>query len=258
MQSAFQEIDIAFISLCLFFFFFACLVFYLRREDRREGYPLEEDDGAIQTLGAMVFVPAPKTFALAHGQGDRSSPNFDKRDSARSFAMTRVGATPGSPMEPMGDPMLAGVGPGAFAERPMTPDLDAHGEPRIVPMRTIPTFTIVDGDPDPRGMTVYGCDGNAAGTVSDLWIDKAESLIRYFEVSLRNPQGTTVLLPMTMSVVKAGRGLVAVNAITSTQFANVPKLSNPVQVTLDEEERICAYYGAGFLYATPERAEPLL
>ena len=30
------------------------------------------------------------------------------------------------------------------------------------------------------------------------------------------------------------------------------------QVTLLEEEKIMAYYGAGTLYATPQRQEPLL
>jgi photosynthetic reaction center H subunit len=38
----------------------------------------------------------------------------------------------------------------------------------------------------------------------------------------------------------------------------VPVLSSPDQVTLDEEERVCAYYGGGFLYATPARAEALI
>ena len=30
------------------------------------------------------------------------------------------------------------------------------------------------------------------------------------------------------------------------------------QITLQEEDKICAYYGGGHLYATPERAEPLI
>jgi photosynthetic reaction center H subunit len=38
----------------------------------------------------------------------------------------------------------------------------------------------------------------------------------------------------------------------------VPGTKQPEQVTLLEEEKIMAYYGAGTLYATPDRAEPLL
>ena len=39
----FGNFDAAEFCLIAFFVFFAGLVFYLRREDRREGYPLEDD-----------------------------------------------------------------------------------------------------------------------------------------------------------------------------------------------------------------------
>jgi photosynthetic reaction center H subunit len=119
-------------------------------------------------------------------------------------------------------------------------------------------------------MTVLGADRLSAGVVSDVWVDKAEYLIRYLEVELGAPttgglsvvgataSGGRVLLPMTMATVDKGRRQVKVDAILASQFANVPPLSNPDQVTLDEEERITAYYGAGYLYATPERLEPLI
>jgi photosynthetic reaction center H subunit len=38
----------------------------------------------------------------------------------------------------------------------------------------------------------------------------------------------------------------------------VPGLANPDQITLQEEDKIVAFYGGGHLYATPQRAEPLL
>ena len=38
-----QYIDVAQIVLYVFWFFFAGLIWYLRREDKREGYPLESD-----------------------------------------------------------------------------------------------------------------------------------------------------------------------------------------------------------------------
>jgi photosynthetic reaction center H subunit len=46
-------------------------------------------------------------------------------------------------------------------------------------------------------------------------------------------------------------------AITAAQFAAVPGMKNPDVVTLNEEERVVAYFGGGTLYATPNRAEPL-
>jgi photosynthetic reaction center H subunit len=50
---------------------------------------------------------------------------------------------------------------------------------------------------------------------------------------------------------------VYVHALLSHQFANVPFNNSPVQITLLEEEKIMAYFGAGTLYATPHRQEPV-
>jgi len=56
--------------------------------------------------------------------------------------------------------------------------------------------------------------------------------------------GKRVLLPVTFSrVVKDGS--VRVNAILAEHFAGVPQTANPDQVTLQEEDRITAYYGGG-------------
>jgi photosynthetic reaction center H subunit len=110
-------------------------------------------------------------------------------------------------------------------------------------------------------MTVVGADGVAGGKVTDVWVDRSESLIRYLEVAIggaHNGTGKTVLLPMNFSRVDGGRRIVRVRSILGAQFADVPTLKNPTQVTRREEERVCAYYGAGTLYATPGRAEPLL
>ncbi|MBQ1761640.1 MAG: photosynthetic reaction center subunit H, partial [Aquincola sp.] len=66
----------------------------------------------------------------------------------------------------------------------------------------------------------------------------------------------TVLLPMNFARVKPHR--VQVRSILGAQFAGVPALRNPERLTMLEEEKVMAYYGAGTLYATPARAEPLL
>jgi photosynthetic reaction center H subunit len=145
-----------------------------------------------------------------------------------------------------------------------------HGGPKIVPLRVATEFSIDGATSDPRGMTVVGADGQEAGVISDVWVDKAEYLIRYLEVELGAPSpaglsvvgsapvGRSVLLPMTMAVVNKARRTVRVDAILASQFGDVPALENPNQITLDEEERVCAYYGGGLLYATPMRAEPLI
>ena len=46
-------------------------------------------------------------------------------------------------------------------------------------------------------MRVIGMDGAVAGTVSDVWIDRAEPAPRYYEVALG--AGDSVLLPATMA-----------------------------------------------------------
>ena len=41
-------------------------------------------------------------------------------------------------------------------------------------------------------------------------------------------------------------------------FANIPQVASSTQITRLEEEKIYGYFGAGTLYATWRRAEPLL
>jgi photosynthetic reaction center H subunit len=180
---------------------------------------------------------------------------------------------PGSPLIPNGDPMLAEVGPGAYALRADTPDVTYQGHDRIVPMRIATDFKIEHRDPDPRGMPVLGADGAQGGIVRDVWIDRSEYLIRYLEVEIAAkaggngkagegaaPQPTTrrVLLPMNFCGVDRTNRKITVGAILGKQFANAPGLKSADRVTLLEEERIAAYYGGGLLYATPDRQEPLL
>ena len=45
MRNIVGSIDLALIALYAFWIFFAGLIFYLRREDKREGYPLVSDRG---------------------------------------------------------------------------------------------------------------------------------------------------------------------------------------------------------------------
>lgn len=250
-----QHIDLALISLYLFWAFFAGLIYYLHREGKREGYPLVEDRGGrgVSIVG-FPNMPAPKTYNLQEG-GTSLLPS-GRHDGAREFAFAPTAGFPGAPYAPVGDPMAAGVGPGAWAERSDHPDLTVEGAPKIVPLRAAPTFSVASGDPDPRGFAVLGGDKQVAGVVSDVWVDLSEYMMRYFEVELAG--GRKVLLPTTFARVDKKRGAVICNALYSDNFAGVPVTKAPDQVTLLEEDKICAYYGAGTLYAHPGRAEPLL
>ena len=249
-------IDVAQVTLYLFWIFFAGLIFYLRREDRREGYPLMIDPtNELKTSGAILMAP-PKTFLLADGTSVRAP---ESKYDSRTPNARKIAPWPGAPYEPVGDPMLAAVGPGAYAERSNKPDLSTDGAPKIVPMRATKHFSIESRDPDPRGMSVVGADRVTAGVVRDVWLDRSEIIIRYLEVELTGmPENNRVLLPITFAKINKTRGQVDVDALFGRQFGNVPRLSSPDTVTLLEEDKICAYYGAGTLYAHPARAEPLL
>ncbi|QMW23980.1 photosynthetic reaction center subunit H [Sandaracinobacteroides saxicola] len=250
-------LDVAELTVYAFFAFFLGLVIYLRREDRREGYPLEDDlSGRLYPVDSPIQVATPKTFRMPHGLPDVTTPTRDREAPVPANA-ARTSPFSGSPLVPIGDPLAAGVGPGAWAARADRPDLDFEGHPRIVPIGSTHGVTILAGDRDPRGLAVVGADGSTAGTVSDLWVDKADHLIRYLAVSLANGAGT-VLVPMTMAKVQPGRNRVVVSAVTAAQFAGAPRLAADQQITLLEEEKIVAYFGAGYLYATPDRAEPLI
>ncbi len=249
-------IDVALLCFLAFFLFFIGLVIYLRREDRREGYPLEHEiTGRLEPIDGFLQTAPPKTFKLPHGLGEVTNPTGG-RDPLDLPARRLDPGVPGSPYVPTGNPLKDGLGPAAWCNRARRPDLDWEGRPRILPMRLLNDFSIDRSDPDPRGMTIFGADGLSAGTVTDVWIDKTDHLIRYLEVQTRG--GRTVLVPMFQSVVNRAAGRVETDSITAEQFEEAPGLENPDQVTLYEEDRIQAYFGGGYLYATPERQEPLV
>jgi photosynthetic reaction center H subunit len=244
-----QYVDVAQLVLYLFWIFFAGLIYYLVRENHRDGYPVETARGRGITGWP---IPQPKTYKLAHG-GEATFPN-DKPERA-SLALEPTHGWAGSPLEPTGNPMLDGVGPGSWAERADVPDLTIEGNPKIVPLRVTPSYNVHQKDNDPRGLPVYGGDGVIAGTVRDLWVDQSEHLFRYLEVEVTGG-GRTVLVPMNFARIK--RDVVKVHAILAAHFAQVPGTKHPEQVTFLEEEKIMGYFGGGLLYAEPSRAEPLI
>jgi photosynthetic reaction center H subunit len=249
-------LDVAQVTLYVFWIFFACLIFYLRREDKREGYPLDSTSSGGGVVHGFPRMPDPKNYLLRDGH-IATLPNH--KNDRRDVAVAPIAVWPGAPMEPTGNPMLDGVGPGSWADREDVPELNIDNVPCIVPLRLAEGTYLEPRDPDPRGMKVIGADNEIGGVVTDVWVDRAEALIRYIEVEVTAPSGVKrVLLPMPFALVNHKRGRVTVNAILGSQFANVPVTKSLDQVTKLEEDRIVGYYGAGTLYATPSRQEPML
>ena len=249
-------VDVAQLVLYAFWIFFFGLVVYLRREDKREGYPLESKrttaSGGRVVVQGFPAAPAPKTFRTLHG-GTVTVPDVRAEPPA---ALRPVAPWSGAPLVPTGNPMTDAVGPAAYALRANVPDRTLHGQARIVPLRIADDHVVESRDPDPRGMRVLGADGVQGGIVRDLWVDRSEPQFLYFEVEVAG--GRRVLLPVYHASIDAWRREVRVTAILGRQFADVPGLENPDEVTLREEDRIGAYYAGGHLYAEPARQEPLL
>lgn len=255
MTSVTGYIDTAQIVLYMFWAFFAGLIYYLHRENKREGYPLDTDRNNDRvTITGFPAPPPPKTYLVAHG--DPIQVPHPSRDDRRPVKARPVAGFLGAPLVPTGNPLVDGVGPAAWAERADVPDMTHEGAVKIVPLRVAKDFFVANGDPDPRGMKVVAADRAVVGEVVDAWVDRAEYMFRYFEVRLTS--GRTVLLPIHFARIDGGRRTMTVKALLPEHFVDVPQLKNPEQVTFLEEDKITAYYAGGLLYATPGRAEPLL
>jgi photosynthetic reaction center H subunit len=246
-----QGIDVAQLVLYAFWLFFAGLCYYLARENHREGYPMETTTGR-GVIGGWP-VPEPKTYLLTHG-GEFSAPNGIV--SRQVLAAEPAHHWAGAPLVPTGsNPMLDGVGPGAWSDRADHPDRDYLGEPKLSPLRLRPEFSVHSGDTDPRGLPMVGADGVEGGKVVDLWVDISENIFRWIEIEVAD-RSRRVMVPMNFARVL--RDKVEVHAVLGSQFAAAPGTRQPDVITMLEEEKIGAYFGAGTLYAHPDRQEPLI
>ncbi|MEM1025289.1 MAG: photosynthetic reaction center subunit H [Myxococcota bacterium] len=254
MDAAFTGyVDVAQVVLYIFWIFFFGLIWYIRRTDRREGYPVEYE--AREAYGATNFfwMAKPKEYILPHGHGSHFAPN-EKRDD-RPVAAERLGG-PGAPFEPTGDPMVDAVGPAAYAQRDERPELTREGDLLIVPMRVAEDYEIFKPSKDVRGMDVLANDRTRVGTVKDIWVDRADQMVRYLEVELEGGEGAR-LLPMFSALIRDD-DTVTVASLKAEHFPKIPKLANPDQVGVLEEDQIMAFYAGGRMYATTFGYGPLV
>jgi photosynthetic reaction center H subunit len=252
------KFDITLASTIAFTVLFIWLVLWLHRESKREGYPLAKDVQDRYNRFDIVGYPAPpptKTYRTTHGDVAVSG----GRPDIRPVAARPTEPWSGAPLEPTGNPLADGVGPAAYAERADRPDAMHDGSNRLQPLRVATDFRVESRDPNPVGMALVGVDGKSAGTIKDVWIDRAEYVARYFEAEVPLANGTSrrILVPAAFARVDA-RGKVVVKALQAAHFAGVPGTKNPDVVTLLEEDKIVGYFGGGTLYGTKDRVEPFL
>lgn len=248
------RLDVAELVFYAFVLFFILLVFYLRREDRREGYPLEDAvTGRVDSAWGPLSASPYKRFKLPFDRGYATTPAQGREPvdiAARPFDRF-----PGAPYVPTGDPLVDGVGPASWVKRADWPDQDMEGRNRIVPMSSEHEWSIAREDPNLLGMTVVAADGVEVGPITDVWIDRSDHLVRYVDVATA---GRTVMVPFLMGTVHGRRRVYHVDAISAAQFANAPHIATAGQITRREEDQLMGYFGGGYLYGLPGRAEPLL
>lgn len=243
------NLDVAQLMVILFFIFFAGLVLHLRREDKREGYPLKDPAGGRDSIG-FPDMPPPKTFQLLQG-GPVTAPHPEREP---DLAARRLFNFPGSPITPTGDPLRDGVGPAAFPLRSTEPLIYQRGMVQVLPLRALQGWVIADGDPDPRGMNVIGADGGVAGVVSDIWIDRSVKILRYLEVEVtKGPEPRRVLLPIYYADIKRKQGRIKVGALSAGQFAEAPATADPDRITAREEDQVNAFYAGARFFNAPVR-----
>jgi photosynthetic reaction center H subunit len=248
-----QYFDAAQVTLYAFWIFFAGLVFYLRTEDKREGYPLLTESPDIVKDG-FPPVPAPKTFLLRDGTST-TAPRIGRPEP--DSKTTPLGIWTGLPSEPIGNPLLSASGPASYAMRLDKPERTWHDDQnRLAPLRVATDHVFDEYSPNPIGFDVVGFDGIVGGTVTDVWVDREESLIRYLEV--KTPAGISVLVPNPLVRVKESANQVLLASVTGKQVGEAPTIASPDQVTWLEEDKIQAYFASGQLFATPARRESLI
>lgn len=264
-----EHIDLTLILLYAFWIFFFGLILYLQRESRREGYPLEVEVTGKVHGDSAIWTPNPKFWSLPEG-GTKQAPQSEPNEP--EFKGRRISKLDGAPYEPTGNPLTDGFGPAAYALRDDVPDKTGYGDIKIVPLRVFDEMDVLAGDLDPRGLTVVSRDGKDVGTISDLWVDRSESLIRYYEVELAAvaaqaggddaapASGRRVLVPNVMATIvtwqlfgSVPKPFVRVSSLTADQFADAPTTTSADQVTRLEEDRISGYYAGGQFF---NRVEP--
>ncbi len=249
-----QQLDVPEVLFILFVLFFLGLVYHLRQEDKREGYPLESDrtdisQGRVQVVG-FPPMPEPKVFLRKFGEPVLAPGPRRERDlTGLAVPLHRF---PGSPIVPTGDPLVDGIGPASYVLKEEVPDTMWHGQPNIAPLRNLPAHALEGSETSPIGMDVVTRDGIRVGTIADIWINVSELFGRYFEVQALPSFGNDrVILPVAFADLRPSNKMAIIGMLTAPQFARVPRLAGPDLITFREEDRINAYYAGGHLYSKP-------
>jgi photosynthetic reaction center H subunit len=245
-------IDVAQVVMVIFIGFVLALFVYLRREDKREGYPLIDPAGGRDLVG-FPLPPPPKHFVLVHEPEGTTMPHPEGRTNLPMSPLTRA---PGSPFVPNGDPVQDGIGAASWAMKRDEPILTWEGDPQLQPLRKLPGWDVDPTDPDPRGWPVRDAQGVQVGTVVDLWLDHGVKILRYLEVEVTLPNAVPrAMIPIYFAETSPRTPEIWVLALDASHFAAFPQIQHPDQITAREEDRVSSFCAGGQLYGRKQREE---
>ncbi|MGI4768104.1 MAG: photosynthetic reaction center subunit H [Janthinobacterium lividum] len=255
-----QQFDIPELLFILFLLFFLGLVYHLRQEDKREGYPLETDpmDRSRPRVAVVGFPPMPKPKMFLRKFGEPVFAPGPRLERDLTGIAERLSDFPGSPIVPTGDPLVDGIGPASYVLKEEVPDLTWHGTPNILPLRKLPEHAVEGSQTSPIGLEVITRDRIRVGVVADVWINLSELFGRYLEVQTEPAfGGDRIILPVAFADIRPRDRRVLIGMLTARQFSKVPRLASPDVITFREEDRVNAYYAGGHLYSRAmENEEP--
>lgn len=240
-----QHIDLPQLAFWMFFLAFVGICYWLRKNDKREGYPLKASPFTSERMDGVPLPGEPVTYRLNEG-GVTSTPHAYPDPAASVVPVARFA---GTPFRATGDLLRTSLGPGAWVMRKDEPMLTEDGELLLQPLRLCPGWAIGKGEANPCGMPVFDVRWRPVGIVGDVWIDRGIRIIRYLEVELRDSLGGgRVLVPIFHVTIAEQAREIQVTALSHHEFGNIPMPAAADRMTAREEERINAYFAAGRFY----------
>ncbi|GAB3858654.1 hypothetical protein GCM10028822_33940 [Hymenobacter terrigena] len=122
-------------------------------------------------------------------------------------------------------------------------------------LRDLTDFEVADDNPDVRGWTVRGSDGQALGTVFELIVEPEAMKVRYLDVELDprfniNEHESHILLPIGAAALDEDGDNVFVSALNAESVLNYPHYVD-IQITREYEEAMLRALGKEPATANP-------
>jgi len=116
-------------------------------------------------------------------------------------------------------------------------------------LRDLTDFEVADGNPDVRGWTVRGSDGQALGVVHELIVEPEAMKVRYLDIELDprfriNEYENHILLPIGVASLDTEDDNVFVPALNAESVLNYPPYIE-IQITREYEEAMLRALGIG-------------